>query len=267
MNTYDFFNYPREIYIADKIYCDAGWKWNSDDNTWVGFLLWFVFSGGADVITGEEQYKLKEGDYFLFDLTINHICTHNPQNPLCVYMFYFGINDNGLLSQKIKINQIKKLYSGDFLFNTMLCERVLSGMLNSKYQNIWFDSILTQIFCFEEDIKKTPPQVYYIYKQILFFPEDEYTLEEMSEQSGYSKSQLIRLFKKYMDVTPYEHVVNSRINKAKSLLLFSTRSISDIAGLLHYSDINHFSKQFYKKTGMYPTKFRTMNSNKQKNKE
>ena len=57
--------------------------------------------------------------------------------------------------------------------------------------------------------------------------------------------------------TSVEHfIIDQKIKKAKDLLNGDSYKIGEIASMLHYSSIGHFSNQFKKHTGFTPSAFR-----------
>ena len=86
----------------------------------------------------------------------------------------------------------------------------------------------------------------------------KWRLDEMAKTVGLSTDHFAATFKKYMNVSPGEWVINSRINQAKTLLRYDIKSISQIAENLGYCDIYAFSKQFKKITGLTPKQFRNL---------
>jgi AraC-like DNA-binding protein len=85
-------------------------------------------------------------------------------------------------------------------------------------------------------------------KQALAYIQQNYTrsfsLEELSETIGVSKSYLSRIFKIDMGISLWDYLNRFRIQKAKELLLLSDESISAIATEVGYEDISYFSRVF-----------------------
>lgn len=81
------------------------------------------------------------------------------------------------------------------------------------------------------------------------------TMEEVSELVHVSPSQLTRAFKKYYGETPYEYLLNLKIEAAKILLTTSRLSVKEISTSLGFCDEHYFSILFRKKTGCPPTKY------------
>lgn len=70
------------------------------------------------------------------------------------------------------------------------------------------------------------------------------------------KYNLITEFKKLTGITPYQHIINLRIAKAKQLLMTTDVSLVSIALDTGFNDSSHFSRTFKKHTGLTPLKFR-----------
>ncbi|KAB8321278.1 helix-turn-helix transcriptional regulator [Tolypothrix campylonemoides VB511288] len=59
-----------------------------------------------------------------------------------------------------------------------------------------------------------------------------------------------------MGVTPYQYVLQQRIERAKVLLRHRERAISDIALECGFANQSHFTKHFRQFTGMTPKAYR-----------
>jgi transcriptional regulator GlxA family with amidase domain len=81
-------------------------------------------------------------------------------------------------------------------------------------------------------------------------------LDELAESLHMSKSNIIRIFKKKYNVTPYEYVISLRIETAKILLRDTKLSIREIADKLVFFDEHYFSSLFLKKVGVRPGIYR-----------
>lgn len=78
------------------------------------------------------------------------------------------------------------------------------------------------------------------------------TLEQLTEVTNLEKNYFIRLFKHYMNATPYQYIKKYRFNIALTLIKRS-HSLSDIALQVGYADISSFSHAFKKIYGIYPS--------------
>jgi AraC-like DNA-binding protein len=82
------------------------------------------------------------------------------------------------------------------------------------------------------------------------------TLAELSEKYFYSQNYLIRVFRKKYGVTPYQHIIHMRIDKAKQLLSSTDMTCQQVAETCGYRDMSTFHKAFVSQTGLSPDRWR-----------
>lgn len=99
-------------------------------------------------------------------------------------------------------------------------------------------------------------EAYYIKEYLLSAVYKKISLEEVSKTLNMSESNVIRVFKKSFGITPYEFLINAKIDAAKLLLSTSAMSVKEIADRIKITDEHYFSSVFYKKTGLRPTAYR-----------
>ena len=75
-----------------------------------------------------------------------------------------------------------------------------------------------------------------------------------------SESHFLRVFKKDMNLTPMQYIIQHRIEAAQLLLLLNNDPLKTIANSLGFSDTSHFVKTFKKYKGMTPQEFRSHHS-------
>lgn len=85
--------------------------------------------------------------------------------------------------------------------------------------------------------------------------DEELTVEHVSNQVHISGSYFSNLFKKVTGTTFNHYVTQTRIDKAKDMILQGER-IQDIAFAVGYKERRYFSSVFKKHTGMTPSEFR-----------
>lgn len=69
-------------------------------------------------------------------------------------------------------------------------------------------------------------------------------------------SQLSKLFSSIEGITIEQYIILQRVEKAKELLTYGEKTLSEIAYALGYSSVAHLSAQFKKITGMTPSQFK-----------
>jgi AraC family transcriptional regulator len=81
-------------------------------------------------------------------------------------------------------------------------------------------------------------------------------LDQLAELCGRSTEYFMRLFKATNGVSPYQYVLNVRVERARMLLGDETRSIADVALACGFSHQEHFTRMFRRFTGVTPGRYR-----------
>ena len=82
------------------------------------------------------------------------------------------------------------------------------------------------------------------------------TREELASQVFLSPDYMAKVFKKETGKRISDYLSEVRLQEAKCLLTDTTRSISDIASSLSYSNFSGFSRMFKSETGLSPAEYR-----------
>jgi AraC-like DNA-binding protein len=85
------------------------------------------------------------------------------------------------------------------------------------------------------------------------------TVKYLAEQVNLSPSYLSDLLKKETGKNTQDHIHYYLVEEAKSILLSTNKSVSEIAYSLGFEYPQYFNKLFKQKTGKTPIEFRTMN--------
>jgi AraC family transcriptional regulator len=81
-------------------------------------------------------------------------------------------------------------------------------------------------------------------------------LEELAALLNISQYHFCRLFKQSTGRSPYQFVIQQRVDRAKQLLRKSDRSILDVAIRCGFADGSHLTRHFRRSTGVTPAVFR-----------
>lgn len=79
---------------------------------------------------------------------------------------------------------------------------------------------------------------------------------ELADIVKMNKFSFIRSFKSETGKTPYEYLLDLKIEKAKKMLKGNYDSITEISMMCGFSSHSHFTSTFKKKTGMSPTEYK-----------
>ena len=84
------------------------------------------------------------------------------------------------------------------------------------------------------------------------------TLERVCEEVGFSVSYFSALYKKETGENFQHFVTRVRIDRARELLAQTGLPVSEICGLVGYSDIKYFTQTFKKETELSPAQYRKL---------
>jgi AraC-like DNA-binding protein len=134
-----------------------------------------------------------------------------------------------LNSIELLLNYCYRFYERQFFTRSKVSGDILQN----------FEQLLNQYFDDENLIDKGIPEVKYF-----------------AEKLNLSSNYLSDLLTKYSGKTTIEHIHLKMVDKAKNLLLGTSKSISEIAYELGFEHPSHFTKIFKTKTGLSPLHFR-----------
>ncbi len=84
----------------------------------------------------------------------------------------------------------------------------------------------------------------------------ELTVPALAEMESLSVSRYIALFNEIMRTSPYQYIIELRLNAAREMLLNSNLSVSKIAELLGFQSVFFFSKLFKNHMGTSPLQYK-----------
>jgi len=84
----------------------------------------------------------------------------------------------------------------------------------------------------------------------------------LSEKLNYNYTYLANLFSEAKGASIEQFYLAHKIEKVKELLVYDELNLTEIAWKLHYSSVAHLSNQFKKITGLTPTHFKSLKSQK-----
>jgi len=132
----------------------------------------------------------------------------------------------------------------------------------SLHKNRILDHLTTALLNKLEDESKTKeyPEIYYqiaaLREEIYRNPQLSWNITAMAASIHISEGYLLSVYKHYFNTTCISDVINSRIQAASELLISTSKSVEEIAETCGYHNTEHFIRQFKKKTGLTPAKYR-----------
>ena len=126
--------------------------------------------------------------------------------------------------------------------------------------------VLALAFCARQQAGASDPEVPRSLKRpvetmkMLYF--ERHTVESLSQIAGLSPTHFSRLFKEAFGTSPIDWLRRERISQAKRRLADTSDDIKEIAEQVGYNDRYFFSKDFKKHTGITPSQFRMLETDR-----
>lgn len=253
-------------------------KFTSPNNDWIhltrhltDYELMVVTEGTLYIGNHTREYIVKKGQYLLMPPTPNQ---HGTRAGDChFYWLHFGYHNElqdhlstpampdsapdrldipmqgSLSSPERIIILMKQLQDSDRRYkentlNRYLCSAILAEISAQS----------RHILSKEKQLKE---QLYYdILDYISWHAQEDLRVSRIADYFGYNEKYLTTFFKKYAGITLKQHILQTKMDLAKSALSETTQPISQIAYGLGFSDAHNFSNAFHKLTGLSPSEYR-----------
>ena len=84
---------------------------------------------------------------------------------------------------------------------------------------------------------------------------EKLTVPHVAKMVDVSPSYMTALFHKNLQISPGEYIRRIKIQESKQMIREGNMNFTEIAAVLHYSTVHHFSRQFKDKFGITPTEY------------
>ena len=132
----------------------------------------------------------------------------------------------------------------------------------SRQKNIIIDHLTTALLHKIENESNTEkyPEIYYrlalLRENIYRNPKTEWTITDMAKSLHISDGYFHSIYKRFFNTTCTSDVIESRIQAAVELLSSTSKSVEEIAETCGYHNTEHFIRQFRKRVGQTPARYR-----------
>lgn len=225
------------------------------------YILEYIYDGSGTLFCNGREYSVSKGDAYLLPKGSNHryypdktwdkIWFNIDGTLVSNLIFAYGLentivfknfNRKNLFDDLFEITNSQKPTAEIMLSASIQFHIIIQEMYNSM-QKFSYDGNVNKI-------KKMLDDNLY---------QKDISLKSIADELCISQAQVINIFKRTFNMTPYQYFAKKRIEIAASLLLNSNLQVKEIAELLNYSDQPYFSNAFKKTMGISPEKYRKMN--------
>ena len=232
------------------------------------YVFTYVFKGKGSYSVDGKTYAIGKDNLLLFP---PEQVTYSPdKNEPWEYMWieFTGSKANELLNKAglSAQNPVFKPKNPEKFFELFadLLENCIADELRNNYQYACAASLMQMFFLIitqqsestmTENGEKTSINsiIQYIYAN---YSDPELSLKKISDKFFFSPPYLSRIFKKAMNISPSQYIIQLRINKAKRMLQNNQFKIANIAYSCGYSSPYYFSLEFKRIVGLSPSKYK-----------
>lgn len=158
-------------------------------------------------------------------------------------------NEPFIVSDAEYCHNLFRLLTWESSFSSGNSEIILSNLLRVLFLKLQEDSIRRPENLHAHSLLQ-------LRKEIYNSPQLPWKVNQMAEQLHLSTGYLEILYKNTFGVSCMEDVIEGRIRMAKDQLIYTTKSVGEIATLCGYNNVEHFSRQFRLLCGCTPSQFR-----------
>lgn len=237
----------------------------------------FQKKGTLDIVTEEEEIKMKEGDICMIPPFKSHsIVAGSRDCERLVILLDLKIMGNRMEDNDEWIwiqNEIGnlKMFSGYWDEETAAMFRIVINRIFEEYQKksyAWQLALKTytnellllavrKMPRYEQERgKEQVSRLKGILEYVALHYCGEITLTDCADHVGFNPTYFSRYFSKCMGITFQEYVKKLRIDKAKWLLMTERSPVTEICYQSGFRDVKTFNKLFKKECGMSPREFR-----------
>ena len=138
----------------------------------------------------------------------------------------------------------------------------LENIFDNQYKDLTIENLMRILFTklIESHKQKiTSPlhnALHALRRDIHKNPNKDWSLQMISDLLNISVGYLELVYKETFGISCIEDVINSRITRAKRLLIYNAYNVAQISEKCGYNSVEHFYRQFKQMTGNTPTQFR-----------
>tara|TARA_R110001583_G_scaffold69450_2_gene196910 strand:+ start:162 stop:1025 length:864 start_codon:yes stop_codon:yes gene_type:complete len=241
-------------------------------------LITYVISGKKDWISGEKTYKLNAGDSLFIRKGV-YTTKQYLESDYCVMLFFMDdefinrfMNENPLFKRKL---QFKK--ETNLIYNVaanksfkILIESIFQylkkrneipkSLVEIKFKELLFNIVLNSknkdLLNFFNSISKNTRTII----EDIMIQNFQYDLKlnDFAKLCGKSLSTFKREFKLNFNTTPGKWLINKRLEYAKTLLISTDLTVSQIGYESGFKNNSHFIQVFKKKLNVTPKRYKIL---------
>ena len=242
---------------------DDFWLWRTPQRGFSAFV--FTLSGeGVIILDDGEKLNVKQGDVFISAPQGQGHYEYTPKEKIWEMLWIKVWDDSPVFIPPFSDYEIRKFENIDELraniqgiFREELYQDHRSNSAMEKYEEL-FLICMERALGFSESrfLNRHRQELSQLWVRVSRSLIDNWTLDRLCDETGYSKSHLVRICQELYNKTPGAMITEMKMQQAKNMLVNSVQTIDRIASLLGYSRLSAFSYAFKEYFGMSPREYR-----------
>ncbi|QIL39511.1 helix-turn-helix transcriptional regulator [Pedobacter sp. HDW13] len=281
--------YVKELSNRNKIVsestCEALYEQQND-----AYTIKFVFSGAETCEINKRKFNIYPDTFAVVNAGSNFSSKIDSISPVNTFAVSFGENfitdfhrsfscsDENLLdgkdtSQMPEFMESLYPFMGDMRFNVLhLKSQLDKGLKDEMLINEYlYHCLLNYYKIYDKEVIQKLDKLSFIktktrqevLKRLTLAKEyissnynQNITLEQIAEQACLSVNHLLRTFKEAYEISPYQFLMQLRLNRAKKLLQTTSYSLNEIVGLVGFECPSSFIRLFKHTFNITPLKYK-----------
>lgn len=218
-------------------------------------------------ISGKSTYILKNGmeceinagEAALFSENVAYTIINNGTEPFAYYIINFSLAPGSSFGSDMIIRPINfssfakkcktllQFWCSGAPTARIRCTAVLYELIADVLESNLIDSVGVEMY------HMVMPAIHYIDENY----HTEITLDKLAKLCIMSKTHFRRVFSAVCGASPIQYLIAVRIRRAEELLQLSNYTVSEIAQICGFKDVEHFCRTFKKRTGITAGQART----------
>lgn len=158
------------------------------------------------------------------------------------------------INNHTRMNDLIKGICTEYVAKECFSDKMIDTLITQLFINISRQLMQTNI---NENVDYTLFNLFHdIRHKILMSSDQQWSSETMAKLTNLSVSQFYYYYKLFFHAAPKSELIEARIERAKYLLLNKSIQINEIADIVGFQNIYHFTRYFKKLTGFSPKNYR-----------
>lgn len=218
------------------------------------FSRLFLFTEGqARIITDTGEHIMRTGVLHLLPARMPFDVIYDPS---VLYYFHLHVYDRSGVAIHAELDAAREIDRPELF--SRICRAVESGDASSMHLYV-FEAITLFAECVKESLlqrARCSGRFGSIIRYIQENPTATLNIDDLAEQIGMSRSALSKGFRRSVGVSLKDYITSMRLRKAQELLIYTDRTVLQIADELGYTHAGYFHRVFRRLTGKTPTSYR-----------